>query len=528
MEKNKRETYRNASIFSLFTILSRFFGLIRDSLKAYAFGTGIYSVAFDIAFRIPNMLRNLVAEGALSHSFIPVYESYKNRNRLSEQQASGAVLSLIYISLSLFTLIAILLLPYILPYIMHGAPRENNLVEVTIRLSQILFPYILLMSASSIYMGIQYSHGIFGMASFGPALLNIVVIVFFGGYLLLHSTLVLEEQQEFLIYLFSYITLMAALAQLWFQKHTVTKAGLKPHYSLNFKHPAIKNLFTLMLPAVFGAAVQELGQLIDIYLATWISNEVPGAVSALTYAHRLIHLPMGIFGVAIATASLPQLSRIYKENNHKEFHNTLWTALGLNLFLILPSTIGLIIFSEPIIGLLFERGNFDYNSTVITSQALKYYAIGILGYSLQKLFMSSLYAQKNSRIPAIITFIVLLINILLSILFMKYLYHAGLALGSSLASYAGLFIYMFLLIKKGLFLFDKNKFMDQLKILIVNLILLFILYYVNKLLVNFDYGMKLLIAVPSGIMVYFLLSALFNVEEFKFYYNIIKHKIKRV
>ena len=522
---NKKETIANTSIFSLYTILSRLLGLGRDSLKAYAFGTTAFAVAFDIAFRIPNMLRNLVAEGALSQSFLPIYDQYKRKDAKEAHLASGIVITLFTIILSGLSLIVWFLTPVLLPCLLSDLKNNTELTDLTIQLTRILFPYIILMSLISIYMAIQYSHGLFWAASFGPALLNGLVILSFGGYLLFAKYFLLTlPDTEYLIYLFSYATIFAAVFQLLFQILVTRRHKLTPRFSFKYRHPVVKNLFHMMLPATLGNAVQELAQLIDIFLATSVSYIVPGAVAALTYAHRLIHLPMGIFGIAISTASMPQFSRLFVEKKVDEFKESIWTAIGLNFFLIIPATLGMVIFAVPIIGLLFERGEFDANSTRITAIALVFYAPGILGFSLQKLFMSSMYARKNSREPAIITIIVLIINLGLCFVFMPYIYHAGLALASTLAAFAGCAIYLQRLYKTGYFEFSKDKLYSTGKIVFINLILAAILYAMRHYFADLAYSRQLLIAIPAAVILYLGLAHFFHIQEWHLFLNIILRK----
>jgi putative peptidoglycan lipid II flippase len=529
-KSNQKETIANTSIFSLYTMLSRLLGLGRDSLKAYAFGTSPFAVAFDIAFRIPNMLRNLVAEGALSQSFLPIYDQYKHKDVKEAHLASGIVITLFTIILSALSLIVWFLTPVFLPYLLSELKNDAQITQLTIELTRILFPYILLMSLISIYMAIQYSHGLFWAASVGPALLNGVVIFTFGGYLWYakHFSISLPDT-EYLVYLFSYATIFAAVVQLVFQVLVTRKHKTSPRFSFMFRHPVVKNLYNMMLPASLGSAVQELAQLIDIFLATSVSYIVPGAVAALTYSHRLIHLPMGIFGIAISTASMPQFSRLFVEKRVDEFKESIWTAIGLNFFLILPAAIGMVIYAVPIIGLLFERGEFDKNSTQITAIALIYYAPGILAFSLQKLFMSSMYAQKNSKEPAMITIVVLTINIGLCLVFMRYLYHAGLALASTVAGFAGCVIYMQKLNKAGFFSFSRDKLYDVGKIIFINLILTALMLGMYFYFIDLSYARRLVIAMPISVAAYLLLAHFFNISEWHLFLNVflrVKEKVK--
>lgn len=520
-----RETVRNTSIFSLFTIFSRFLGFFRDMLKAYAFGTGILSVAFDIAFRIPNMLRNLVAEGALSQAFIPLYEKHRHISEEEGRKAAGSIIIFTGITLAIISVIAWIVIPYVMPALVNDAQKILPQTQLIISLTQILFPYIFLMSVSSVYMGIQYSHRIYWAASFGPALLNIVIILGFGFYLLTLSERSLMNT-EFSVYVFSAVTLLAAAVQLGFQIFTVHRKKLAPAYSLNFRNPALKGLWFMMLPAVFGASLQELGQLLDIYLANLLRNQVPEAVSALTYAHRLLHLPIGIFGVAVATASLPQLSKLYLEGKTSEYQTALTGAFRLNLFMLLPAISGLFIFAKIIVAISFQRGEFTEKSTEVTAFALMCYSPGILGYSLQKLFFSASYARQNTKIPAFITAAVLVINFSLSYILMKYLLHGGLALGSAIAAYAGALAYVVILMRRKLLKFSGEDKKEIIRILVLNISYAAILWGISYFTSGLPQGITLIIALGS-VPVYFLMAKFLNITEYHLFNEILLKIRKR-
>ncbi len=413
------------------------------------------------------------------------------------------------LALAALSIFAFFLLPIVIPHLTNDPTGNREVTRLTIKLAQLLFPYIVFISLSSIYMAIQYSHSVFWAASSGPALLNLVILSIFGSYYVLGGTLGETET----IYAWSLAILSAAFVQMLFQAWVVRRLGLSPRYSLKFKHPVIKGLFAMMLPALFGEAVQEIGQLIDIFLATSLQERVPGAVAALTYSHRLMQLPMGIFGIAVATASLPSLSKLFKENKLVEFKGTLVASMRMNFFLLVPATIGLVILSTPITGLLFERGEFTARSTQITSYALGFYAIGILGYSWQKLFIAAFYAQKNSKLPAVITAIVLVFNISLSVILMQYIDHGGLAMGSAIAAYLGATIYLVRLRRLQLISFNHDDLITLIKLTVANLLLGLAVYAAYYFLKDWGYSTPLIIIIPAAAIFYLAVSKLLKVEE---------------
>lgn len=524
----QRETLRNSSVFSLFTSLSRVLGLLRDMLKAYAFGTGPLSVAFDIAFRLNNMLRNLVAEGALSQAFVPLYNKYAHESDAKAREAAGVVIVFVAILMSIATVVAILSLPALLPMLLAEDRMPPEQLTLTINLSQLLFPYLVMMSVASLYMGIQYSHRIFWAASFGPALLNIVILVVFGAYALWvrasHQSFGIES-----IYAFSLATLLAAVAQVVFQIYTVHRRGLAPRYRLDFRHGALRALGSMMLPAVFAASMQEIGQLIDVYLATSLTTKVPEAISALTYSHRLIQLPIGVFGVAVATASLPQLSRIYQaDKDGTAFSDSLSYSIRLNFFFLLPAVAGLMVFSEPIVRLIFQRGAFTARSTEVTALALLCYAPGILAYSLQKLFTISLYARLNTRTPAIITALALLLNFLLSLWLMQTMLHGGLAAGSALAAWCGVIIYSAILLRGRVLRSPLTLLIGLLRIIAINVVFAALLFGMRLYIFPERPVLQLILCVPAAVLLYVGLSHQAHVSEAKVLVDVIKRLRSRL
>ncbi|RME92092.1 MAG: murein biosynthesis integral membrane protein MurJ [Candidatus Hydrogenedentota bacterium] len=516
---NRQENVKNTAVFSFFTIISRILGLLRDMLKAWAFGTGPMAVAFDIAFRLPNMLRNLAAEGAFSQAFIPLYEKYKHEN--NGKDAAGAILVRMFFILGILTLFVILSLPYVLPSLINDPNSLHKETQLAVDLSRLLFPYILFISLATIFMGIEYSRGVFWAPALGPALMNFVIISLF----LIGIWLLPIQNPTNKIYIWSFAILAAAIFQMSFQAIMTKKMGFFPR--LRFSHPVLSDLWKMMLPAIFAAAAQELGQLADIFLATLLREKAPGAVSALTYAHRLNHLPIGVFAVAVATASLPQLSRLFQENKKEEYEHALGSAISLNLFLLLPSALGLFLFAKPIIGLLFERGSFSLHSTESTALALRFYALGIPAFGMTKLFTSAFYARENSKVPALITAFTLTMNISISILLMQSLLHGGLALGSSLASWAAILFYAFFLAKKYKVSFLKDHLKEYIKILFVNALWFITLFFVARVLIPFPYWQQIVIVLPLAAGFYFLLSHIFRVEELYIFIRLIQSKIKR-
>ena len=521
---------RHTSTFSMFTMLSRITGFLRDILRSFAFGTSPMAVAFDVAFRIPNMFRSLVAEGAMTNALLPVYEGYKRQGPGESQKAIGSLIVSLTFLLAILSILAWFTLPAVLPWLLNDLTLRNPETQLAIGLSKVLFPYLLFISLSSIYVTVQYSNSIFWSGSFGPALLNIIVVTIFGIYFFFCKET--PETQEQDVFIFSYIILTSSVIQLFFQSYILKKYGIKVSCSLKGFHPIVKSLFILMLPAVFGTAIQQLSQLTDVYLATLLRDEVPQAISALTYAQRLIQLPMGIFGTAVSTAVMPLLSKHFYDNKKGHFISSLSLSMRILLFLMLPASIGLAIYPDLIVALVYERGIFDERSTQVTSVAVRYYAIGISFFAVQKLLIFSFYAQKKIREPTLIAAILLILNIVFSFYFMRYLQHGGLALGSSLSAFCGVAIYLILIYKKFPNIFKKDGIVRVylkgfLKLFLVNILFCLILLGVKAKYLGEVIAENILLLIPLAILVYLGLALLFKVEELWLVKEMYHKKIKQ-
>ncbi len=513
-----KEKAKHIGIFSFFTLLSRILGLLRDMLKAYALGTSLYAVAFDIAFRIPNMLRNLVAEGTFSHALLPIYkETSQKSSRKETLKAMGSILGFWILVLLFILLLFYLLLPPFLSFLLKKG--DSSFQELTLSLSYFLFPYILFISLASFFMGILYAEKIFSIPSSSPFLMNLWIIIFFGGYLIFFPS-----SMEKSLWIFSIATLTASIFSLFLQVFFVYKKVGKIFPSLK-KNPVVKKLFFLMLPGVLSSILQELSQLVDIYLATLLLDKIPGAVSALSYAHRLMHLPMGVLGVAISTSSLVEMSHLLAKNQREKFISSLEESIRLLFYLLLPASIGLLLLREEIIKILLERGAFDKTSTSITSYPLLFYSLGLPFFSLNKLFLSSFYAQKNTKIPLFIQGISVILNLFLSLALLPYLYHGGIALATSFSALVGSLLYAFFLYHKKLLFPSKDLLFPLGKIFLLNL-LFFLFLKTTKSLLSFSSLAILGILIPSSVGFYLLASYLFKIKEFSFFLSLVR-KTKR-
>ena len=416
--KRKKEILSGALFMMMGTMLSRILGLVRESVMAYLFGaTPIYD-AFLIAFLVPNLLRQLLAEGALSSSFIPVF----NERLVKEGRNSAWRLFNLLLSTLLVLFLALLFIGYlILPYLVKGlAPGFSPQVyHLCLSLSKVTLPFIAFISFAALSMGILNSFGNFFIPGIAPIFFNISIIA-----------LSLFFYKSLGIYSVALGATIGGALQWIFQMIWVRKLGWKFHPIIDLKDEGLRKICLMMLPLTLGLAINQVQNLADKIIASLIS---PGGISVLNYAFRLYQLPMGIFAVSFSTVALPLLSRDALAESMEEFEETLSSALKLALFVMVPASIFLFLFSGDLIKLIFYRGSFTHWAFKNTSMTLKFYSLGLAFAGLTHILLRSFYALKNTRTPVFISILVVFINVILNFLFGKIFGPPGLALATSVA-----------------------------------------------------------------------------------------------
>lgn len=420
--ENDRVT-KAAGVVGSATLLSRIFGFIRDVVIAGFFGAGLSSDAFFVAFRIPNLLRRLFAEGSLSVSFIPVFTEYlSNQGREDAFELARSAIRLLSILLVAATIVGIFLSPVIVRIIAPGFADSPEKLSITIFLTRIMFPYIFFIGMVALAMGILNVLGHFAAPALAPVLLNISIIA---------SAFLISPHLSSPIMGLACGVLIGGCLQLLLQIPFLIKKGFFFWEKAKIYHPGLKRIGLLMLPTIFGAAVYQINILVGTLLASLLAE---GSVSYLYYADRLVQFPLGIFAIATATAVLPSLSRQAAEKDLPAVRDTFSYAMRLVFFITIPSMIGLIVLREPIVALLFKRGLFDVEATRLTAYALLYYAVGLWAFSAVRIVVSTFYSLQDTKTPVRAAAISVCANILLGIILMGPLKHGGLALSTSLAS----------------------------------------------------------------------------------------------
>jgi len=418
-----RQLLKSASLISALTLVSRVFGYIRDSRIAFLLGASTAADAYTTAYRIPNLLRRLVGEGAVSAAFIPVFSRYiADKNEEDAWEFANTLLTVITFVLTAVTLTGILLSPLIVRLFASGFGDTPGKLALTATLNRIMFPYMFLIGLSALAMGILNSFHRFGAPAFAPIVLNLTMIVF-----------------SFLGSLFGDVTRTLAVGvvaggalQLAVQIPALLDIGWKIRLKLDFSHPGIRRVAKLMVPVIFGVGIVQINVLVDTQFASYLEE---GSVTAIYYADRVMELVLGGYAVAVSTVILPLLSRQAALREMDELKTTLNFAIRLVFFITFPATVGLILLRGQIIEVLFQHGDFNAASTALTAWALPFFAVGLSAFSMVKVIVPAFYALQDTRTPVKIAFIAMLLNIGFNFLFIQPLRNGGPALATSLSAF---------------------------------------------------------------------------------------------
>ncbi len=436
MDEKGRIT-RAAGLMSIATFISRISGYIKDMILANFFGATGIADTFFVAFRIPNLLRELFAEGSMSSAFIPVLTEHQTRQgHEGAKRLVRIVFTFILVFVGSVCLIGIISAPYIVTAIAPGFLNMPEKFSMTVLLTRIMFPFLLFISLAALVMGALNTRRVFFVPAFAPVMLNITIIA---------MVLVLAQRLEEPITAVAVGVAIGGLVQFAFQLPSFFRNdySLKPEY--DFRHPGLKKISLLIIPVTMGMAVTQVNVFVSTILASYLPE---GSVTYLYYSMRLIHFPIGIFGVAMAMAVLPTLSEQAAKGETDKLRDTFSFSLRLLFFITIPAMAGLIALREPIVNILFQRGKFDYNATIGTAQALLFYSIGIWSFVGVRVVTSTFYSMQDTKTPVKIAVISLTANLLMSLAFMGPLKHGGLALANAVASGINFMLLFYFLRKK--------------------------------------------------------------------------------
>lgn len=445
-----------AAIFGM-TMISRVTGLIRELLIARAFGANAYTDAFNIAFRIPNLLRRLFAEGAFSQAFVPILAEYKNqKGDAATKQLVDHVGTILAWSLVLTCALGILGAPVIVYLIATGLKSEPEVFDASVTMTRLMFPYIGFMSLVALSGGILNTWRQFKIPAFTPVLLNLSFIA---------ASLFLAPYLEQPIYALAIAVFVGGTLQLAIQVPALLKLGMLPRLSLDFRTAAadagVRRVLRQMVPATFAVSVAQLSLIINTNIASRLES---GSVSWLGYADRLMELPTALLGVALGTVLLPSLSKANAVGDHAEYSSLLDWGLRLTFLLALPAAVGLATLSIPLTTTLYHYGKFDAVSVEMTGQALVAYGVGLIGLILVKILAPGFYAKQDIRTPVKIALVVMVATQIMNLFFVPWIAHAGLALSIGVGACINAIMLYFGLVRRGIYVPQRGWMMFLVKL----------------------------------------------------------------
>ncbi len=407
------------------TFVSRILGLLRETLIASLFGAGFYTDAFNVAFRLPNLLRRLFAEGAFSQAFVPILSEYKNRRTPEEANALiNHVATLLGLAVFAITLLGIIGAPFIIELTAGGFEKDPDKFALTVALTRVTFPYIFFMALVALAAGVLNTWSRFAVPAFTPVLLNLAMIA---------MALFAAPYFDVPVKALAWGAFIGGAAQLALQIPALARLGLLPRLSLRFNDPGVNRILKLMAPATLGVSVAQVSLLINTSFASHLRE---GSISWLNYADRLMEFPSGILGVALGTILLPSLSKLSASRDTSEFSATLDWGLRFALLLTLPAAAAIAVLGVPLIATLFHHGKFGAIDVLQTRQALLAYSVGLSGLILVKILAPAFYSRQDIRTPLKIALFTLCATQAMNAVFIFFtpLAHAGLALSIGLAA----------------------------------------------------------------------------------------------
>lgn len=496
------------------TMLSRILGFVRDAIIARVFGAGMASDAFFVAFKLPNLLRRVFAEGAFSQAFVPILAEYKN-TQTHEQTVDFAkyVAGMLTFVLFWVTLIGIVAAPWVIYISAPGFAQDVDKFTLSTTLLRITFPYIFLISLSSFVGSILNTYNQFTIPAITPTFLNISFIVFALFFAPYFNPPILA---------LAWAVFIGGVAQLAFQLPYLAKLGFFRLPKLRFGNRGVNRVLKQMAPAILGVSVAQISLLINTIFASFLPT---GSVSWMYYADRLMELPTGVLGVALGTILLPTLSRYATGDNTRTFSQVLDWGIRLSLLLALPAAVGLAALSFPLVSTLFMYREFSLHDALMTQQALIAYAVGLFALILIKVLAPAFYARQNIKTPVKIAIFTLVMTQLMNLLFVWHFKHAGLALAIALGACLNASLLFFLLKKNGIYQTTVlwKRFFIRLS-LALSLMAIFLWWGQTQTYVNLDWqgsGLRrvgqLAVLIVGGIVVYFatLFATGFRLQEIK-------------
>lgn len=418
---------RSAGVIGLATMTSRVLGLVREQVLAYYFGAGDAMDAFRVAFRVPNLLRDLFAEGAMSAAFVPTFTAYLTREgRDRAWRLGNSVINGLLVVTLVLVVVGLVGAPALVRLFAADYAAVPGKLDLTVTLARIVVPFLTLVALAAALMGMLNALGHFFVPALSPATFNLASILVVVALVPVAPSLGVDP-----IVLVAAGTVVGGLAQVVVQWPPLAREGFRYEPRLDLHDEGLRRVLLLMGPGTVGLAATQINVFVNTVLAT---GEGTGAVSWLDYAFRLMYLPIGVFGVSVASASTPAISRLVASGERDAVRTTIAHAISLMALLNVPATLGLIVLATPIVRVIFEHGSFTAADTAATASALRFYAVGLVGYSVVRIVSPAFYALGRSRTPVMVSAASVAVNVALNLALVRAMGYQGLALGTSITA----------------------------------------------------------------------------------------------
>lgn len=549
-----RSVARSAGIVSVAVMGSRILGLVREQVFAAFFGAGVAYDAFNIAFRIPNLLRDLFAEGALSAAFVTTFsQTLSTRGEREAWRLANLINNGLIVVLSLIVITGIIFAPQVVNLLVGASrvpsdPLKAQLTyDLAVKMTRVLFPFLLMVSLAAVAMGVLNTKDRFGIPASASTMFNVGSII--GG--LSFAYLLAPEYVSRIVWGLSHHfdvprdelgasqaimgmaigTLVGGMLQWLIQVPSLRAVGYRWQPLVSFSDPGVRQVMRLMTPAIIGSAALQINLVVNTNFATSLGA---GPVSWLSYAFRMIYLPIGIFGVAISTATLPVASRAAALDDLNEFRRTVASSLRLTFLLTIPSAVGLAVLSRPIIALIYQRARFTADDTEQTALALTYYAIGLVAYSSVRVLAPSFYALKDARIPMLASLVSIVTNYVVASVSVKYLGlgHRGLALSISAVAIVNSALLLFSLHRKLGRIEGRSLLTTFGKVALASLVMGVICWAINHQIVSWlgdrsfaAHLINVTVSIGIGMVVFYLTAQFLRVAELNQMTRALKRKL---
>ena len=505
---------KSTAVVGGMTMISRLLGFMRDVVFANLFGAGALTDAFFVAFKIPNFLRRLFAEGAFSQAFVPVLTEYRaQRDKAAVRLLIANTTGVLGAILLLLTILAILGSDYLIMLFAPGFMDDPIKFSLASDMLQITFPYLLFISLTALAGGILNSYDKFAVPAITPVWLNLILIGAAFGF---------TSQFDPPIVALAWGVLIAGMVQLLFQIPFLLQMGLLSRPRWGWHDSGVRRILKLMLPAIFGSSVAQINLLLDTIIASFL---ISGSVSWLYYSDRLVEFPLGIFGIAMATVILPSLSKKHAEADPESFSKTLDWALRWVLLIGMPASVGLILLAGPMLTTLFNYGEFQSSDVAMATLSLMAYGVGLLGFMLVKVLAPGFYARQDTKTPVRYGIYSMVANMGMNILFVVPLAmngiagaHAGLALATSLAAFINAGLLFRYLYKEGIYRAEAGWGLFVVRLFVANILLAAMIMVINSDIsiwlewAMFDRVMQLLLLIGSSVVGYLVVLYLVGIR----------------